>query len=99
MVGGKCVSGDTYIYTDKGIKQIRSLYECDENGIEDYSPKLNIKTVNKDKNVADIERATYNGFRDTKKITTQYGYELECSTNHPILIEDKERRAKICFGF
>lgn len=87
MVGGKCVAGDTYIYTDKGIMQIKDLYECDENGVEDYSPKLDIKTVNKDKNIVNVERATYNGFRKTKKIRTATGYELECSTNHPILIE------------
>lgn len=68
---GKCVSGDTYLYTTRGIIQIKDLFDCEENGIEDYTTPLNIKTINRDGNAVDVERGVYNGYKDTKKIKTK----------------------------
>lgn len=84
---GKCVSGDTYIYTSEGIVPIKSFFKNEENGIEDYTPKLNLDIINKNHDCEKIDRGVYNGYKDTKKIKTSYGFELECSNNHPIMIE------------
>lgn len=84
---GKCVSGDTYLYTDKGIIKIKELFDCEENGIEDYTGELSLRVVNKNHRQEKVTRGVYNGYKDTKKISTRHGYELECSHNHPILIK------------
>lgn len=84
---GKCVCGDTYLFTDKGTIQIKDLFDCKENGIEDYTPKIDLSVVNKDSEYEKIDRGVYNGYKNTKKIKTNYGFELECSNNHPIMIE------------
>lgn len=85
--GGKCVSGDTYLFTDKGTIQIKDLFNCKENGIEDYTPKIDLSIVNKNNKHEKIDRGVYNGYKNTKKIKTNYGFELECSNNHPVMIE------------
>lgn len=83
---GKCVSGDTYIFTDKGILPIKSFFNCEENGVEDYTSKLDLQIVNKKYEHEKVDRGTYNGYKDTRKITTNYGYSIECSNNHPLMV-------------
>lgn len=84
---GKCVSGNTYLFSDKGIIKIKDLFNCEENGIEDYTKKLDIKLLNKEQKLEEIDRGTYNGYKDTKIIRTKSGYEIECSNNHPLIID------------
>lgn len=86
---GKCVADDTYIYTDRGMIRIEELFGNKKDGIDDYTGKLDLKTLNKDRDLVPIYRGTYNGFKETKKISTRNGYYLECSRNHPILTETK----------
>ena len=43
--------------------------------------------VNKNQEHEKIDRGVYNGYKNTKKIKTMYGYELECSDNHPIMAQ------------
>lgn len=85
----KCVSGNTYIYTNQGVLPIRTFFSNEENGIEDYTPKLDLQIVNKEHKHEEIDRGVYNGYKNTKKIVTNYGFELECSYNHPIMIQKK----------
>lgn len=84
---GKCVSGDTYLFTNNGMVKIKDFFNCEENGIEDYTSKLDLRIVNKNNIHEEVDRGVYNGYKDTKKIKTNYGFELECSNNHPILVE------------
>ena len=84
---GKCVAGDTYLFSDKGIIPIKKLFKCKENGIEDYTEPLDLHVINKNNKSVKVDRGVYNGYKDTKKITTSFGYNLECSLNHPVLIE------------
>lgn len=86
---GKCVSGDTYIFTNKGILPIKDFFNCEENGIEDYTPKLDLKVINKEHKYESVDRGTYNGYKDTRKIITNYGYNIECSNNHPLMIQKR----------
>lgn len=83
---GKCVAGDTYLFTNKGILPIKSFFNCEENGVEDYTPKLDLQVVDKNYEHKEVDRGTYNGYKDTRKITTEYGYSIECSNNHPLMV-------------
>lgn len=91
---GKCVHGDTYIYTDKGmikIKDIPKHYEvlntyCTSNVI---SYNLNgSKNISKTSNWYDM------GISDTIKIKTSQGYEIEGTYEHPIIILDVDGNLK-----
>ena len=72
-----CVTKDTYLFTDKGIKQIKDFISNEELGahiIEDYN------ILGKDK----LRKGNIffnNGFVDTLKIKTTFS-ELESSCNH-----------------
>lgn len=82
---GKCVSGDTMIFTDKGVMPIKKLFKCEENGVDDYTEKLDLNIINKKRQPEAVDRGTYNGFKDTKKIRVRFGYNVECSLNHPLM--------------
>lgn len=84
---GKCVSGDTYLFTSKGLMEIKDLFNCEKNGIEDYTEKLKLRVINKNNEYEKVDRGVYNGYKNTKKIKTNYGFELECSNNHPIMVQ------------
>ena len=84
---GKCVSGDTYLFTDKGVLPIRDFFECEENGEEDYTKKLSISIVNKNFEHEEVDRGVYNGYKKTKKILTGNKYRIECSENHPLMVQ------------
>ena len=43
--------------------------------------------INKNHVQEKIDRGVYNGYKNTKKIRTAYGYDIECSDNHPIMIK------------
>ena len=75
------------MFTDKGVVPIRDFFDCEENGIEDYTKKIDMTIVNKNQEHEKIDRGVYNGYKNTKKIKTMYGYELECSDNHPIMVQ------------
>ena len=84
---GKCVSGDTYLFTDKGVLPIKDFFECQENGEEDYTKKLSMSIVNKNFEHEEVDRGVYNGYKKTKKIVTGNKYRIECSENHPLMVQ------------
>ena len=82
----KCVTGDTLLFTDNGIKEIGELAS--------YSTKksklnCNIKLLNGFNKMNNANAIFINGKRDTKKISTSDGYEIEGTYNHPVLIMDE----------
>ena len=86
---GKCVSGNTYIKTDKGLTQIKSLFK----GLKlkpdtSYSvDNLNVVVNNKLENISHLY---YGGVKDSIKIKTHSGINLEGSLEHPVLVWDNE---------
>ena len=81
---GKCVVGDTLLFTDKGIKEIGSFFNYQKDNIETVS-SLNYSILNKDGEKEKIFNGIYNGIKDTKKIITELGYMIEGTVNHPLM--------------
>ncbi|MFA6667757.1 MAG: LAGLIDADG family homing endonuclease, partial [Bacilli bacterium] len=85
---GKCVSQDTMLFTNQGLKEIGEYFNYSDSRNEFYTAH-NIKTLNKDGQLELSDKGVHNGFKDTKRIITEEGYELEGSLNHPILIMNR----------
>lgn len=82
---GKCVTGDTLLYTSDGLREIGSYFNYQDDDIEtEYNLDLNI--VNRNGSKARSQYGIYSGFKPTKKITTQEGYSLEGTYIHPVLV-------------
>ena len=80
--GGKvifvsCVTKDTYIFTNKGIKQIKDFIKTEELGAH-FINNINLLGINKTRKTNIIFN---NGYVNTLKIKTSYT-ELESSENH-----------------
>lgn len=74
-----CVTEDTFVYTNKGVKQVKNFIDKEKEG--GYLVK-NYKILGKDKlNSSNI--IYNNGFVDTRIIKTT-NTELECSRNHKL---------------
>lgn len=84
---GKCVKGDSLVFTDKGLLRIEDIptyYEVDSNdsaqaSIVSYSTKG-------DSHVRKTSKFYDMGVSDTLKIRTAQGYEIEGTPEHPLLI-------------
>ena len=86
---GKCVVGDTLLYTSEGLKEIGSYFDYQDDDEEtDYF--LALETLNRNGDKVDSFCGVYSGLKPTKKITTQEGYSLEGTYVHPILVLDEK---------
>ena len=83
----KCVVGDTLLFTDNGIEEIGSYFNYDKSDIEKYTTH-SINMCNRFGKLENSNKGVYSGFKDTIKITTQEGYQIEGTPNHPILVMD-----------
>lgn len=87
--GSKCVSGDTLLFTSEGIKEIGELFNyCDDN--REFEQTHKITLLNRHGQLETSGAGVYSGYKQTKKINTDLGYEIETSFNHPILVMTKE---------
>ncbi|MFW6282712.1 MAG: DNA gyrase subunit A [Minisyncoccales bacterium] len=80
-----CVTGDTRIITDKGLKKIKNISDKED---------IKINILSKDKKINSASKWFDSGEHETLKITTSKGYELSGSKNHPILILTKDKFGK-----
>ncbi len=84
---GKCVTGDTLIATSQGMKPIEHL-KPDTHGIPDdeggvfYPLTIGVQTPNGIKQTSHFYDS---GVKPTLKITTQAGYSLAGTHNHPVM--------------
>jgi len=72
-----CISGDSLIVTEKGLQRLDTISN---------EEKLNIKIMSKDKKIHNASKWFNSGEHETIKITTNKGYNLTGTYNHPILI-------------
>lgn len=81
--GSKCVAGDTMLFTDKGLVEIGSYFDYNKGEFEQLH-KISLKNRYGDmeNSIAGIS----SGYKPTKKIYTDLGYDLEASLNHPVLV-------------
>ena len=82
---GKCVSSDTLIFTDEGIKEIGEYFNYLKTKKEFYIIN-NINLLNGTGRLEKSTKGIYSGYLPTKIITTEEGYRLEGTYNHPILV-------------
>ncbi len=88
---GKCVSGDTLILTNEGVKEIGSYFNYQNDDIETYIiPKKPLTVGNRHKKMENVISGVYSGYKDTKKIYTNEGIEIEPSLNHPMLVMNQD---------
>ncbi len=73
-----CVTGDTLVVTEKGLVPIRDLSET---GSED----IRISVLSRDRKIYSASKWFDSGEHPTLRITTQRGFSLRGSYNHPIL--------------
>ena len=85
-----CVTGDSLIVTDKGLIRIDTLSEKED---------INIKVLSKDKIINTASKFFDSGNHPTLKLTTQKGYELRGTYNHPILTLVKGQNGKPEFSW
>jgi len=83
-----CVSGDSLILTEKGLIKINEISN-EEN--------INLKILSKDKKINNASKWFDSGIQDTLEITTDKGYSLTGSKNHPILIISSDETGKPVF--
>ena len=82
----KCLTEDTYILTDSGIKQLKDI--DNSSGFLGEFPLDNIKVFNG----KDFEKPSVfinAGERDVVKLTTKRGYEIEGTLDHKLNVLDK----------
>jgi DNA gyrase subunit A len=85
-----CVSGDSLILTEKGLQKIDHISNTEE---------LTLRILSKDKKINLASKWFDSGNHETIKITTNKGYELTGSKNHPILIITKDESGKPVFAW
>lgn len=87
--GGKCLTADTVILTDKGLVTVEDVFA--EQGLKmDVEEKVveytgSMKFVNRYGDLEKPSHLTFNGLRPTFKITTSRGYTERATGNHPFL--------------
>lgn len=77
----KCCIGDTLILTNKGITKIKDIENVEDTFVNSFKDggDFDYKKITDFKNI---------GIDNTKKVTLEYGFELEGSVNHRILTVD-----------
>ncbi len=88
-----CVTSDTLILTDMGIVKIGEIVDAKPNS--DNPVKLKVLSANGRINESD--RLFHSGKRKVIKVVTKFGYEIEGSLNHPIVVleRDNDGRPKL----
>lgn len=82
---GKCIAKGTWIRSDIGIRRIEDIIEHRDIGLLKTN-KHGVLVNNKKEKISHLY---YGGIKNTIRITTAEGYELEGSLNHPIKCEGR----------
>ena len=83
-----CATGDSLIVTEKGLKKIEKISDKED---------IDIKILSKDKKINKASKWFDSGEHEIIKITTNKGYSLAGSKNHPILMIVKDNFGKPSF--
>jgi len=86
---GKCVNGNTLIFTDNGIKKIGDVVGWN---VKEKTKIYDIPNIlNEKMNFNNVEYGWNNGYGETIQITTSQGFELEGTPEHPIRVVRNNR--------
>lgn len=80
----RCITGDSYIYSNQGIKRIDSFFNQDH--IEKTSEKINNLISASSIGPQKVDELYFNGFSKVKKIRLSNGLEIAGTFNHPVKV-------------
>ena len=86
----KCVVGDTLMLTEKGLTPIRELSDM---RLDDQFEPLDIGVISPQGRER-TEAFYYGGYRETRRVTLEYGFGLEATPNHRIHVLDETGRVQ-----
>lgn len=86
---GKCVSGDTLVFTDKGVKEIGDFFNYQNDNVETYYDTQE-NVVNRYGKLEKTKLGLYNGKKECVNIKTSDGYEISGTHNHRVLVMNKD---------
>lgn len=85
-----CVTGDTVLYTDKGLKTFDEVIEendIDTSQKEVEKPNTNgLKVINRYGEIEEPSHLMYNGVRDTYEIKMDNGNSIKATKEHPLMV-------------
>ena len=85
-----CVTGDTLLYTDKGLKTFDEVIEendIDTSQREIEKPNTNgLKIINRYGEIEEPSHLMYNGVRDTYEIKMDNGNKIKATKEHPLMV-------------
>ena len=87
---GKCVSGDTYIRTTDGLRQIKDLFRgLDLKEDTFYSAdNLEVSIKGREEKISDLY---YSGKKESIKLDTELDLNIEGSKKHPVLVWNPDK--------
>lgn len=94
QIGADCVTGDTIIPTSRGYYTAKDLCECAEDVPGQHVDIDGVEIVNKDQVNEAASSAIYYHNYDTVRITTEMGFVLEGTPNHPIMVSSVTSKDK-----
>ncbi len=86
----KCVVGDTLMLTEKGLTPIQALSDL---RLDDQFEPLRIGIISPHGR-EQTDAFYYGGYRETRRIALEYGFQLEATPNHRIHVLDEEGRVQ-----
>lgn len=85
-----CVTGDTLLYTDKGLKtfdEVIAENDIDTSQKEVEKPNTNgLKVINRYGEIEEPSHLMYNGVRDTYEIKMDNGNSIKATKEHPLMV-------------
>ena len=85
-----CVTGDTILYTDKGLKSFDEVIkenDIDTSQKEVEKPNTNgLKVINRYGDIEEPSHLMYNGVRDTYEIKLDNGNKIKATKEHPLMV-------------
>jgi hypothetical protein len=83
-----CVSEDTLISTEDGLIEIKDILDQKSKNPEEKECFNHNLLVDSDEGLVKSDKVCYNGYSDTIKIKTKFGYEIEATPKHRFRISD-----------
>jgi recombination protein RecA len=88
---GKCVTGDTYLWTDRGLETIAELFErCGQRASctsrVTAIDELGVRVVNEHGELEQVAALTHNNRRPVSRVRLRSGRTVSVTTNHPLRV-------------
>ena len=88
---GKCLTADTYVWTDRGLETVEELFaRCDQptsctSRVTDVS-EYGVRAVNEQGELESIAALTHNNRRPVVRLRLKSGREVKVTANHPLRV-------------